>query len=249
MKYVACIASALLAAGASIPAHADTTTFGQFLQRAPDARLFQYLNLDSGANKKAELRTTGTSSGNTLASIPIYYIMSVAGLPADLTGLQNAHLTVDFVSNLGVSGSGVQLFDTSTAGTISIIRDTAAAEGANTRKNLLTVTFTGAELDASNGAGSFTFTTNPTSVITYTSDFLDFSNLVTRDFSLSFSGASPTFSAPGGSSGRTIRFSGTGTFAADPVPEVSTWAMMMVGFCAAGVAMRSSRGRKDLLTA
>lgn len=252
MKYVAHIAGVLLAAAASVPAGADTTTFGQFLQRAPSARLFQYLNLDSGATKKAELRTTGTATGNTVASIPVYYILSAPVLPADLTGLQNAHLTVDFISNLGTVASGssrVQMFDTVTSGKISIIRDTAAAEGANTRKNLLTVTFTGAELDASNGAGSFTFTTNPTSVITYTSDFLDFSNLVTRDFSLSFSGASPTFSAPGGSSGRTIRFSGTGTFAADPVPEVSTWAMMMVGFCAAGVAMRSSRGRKDLLTA
>jgi len=248
MKYVACIASALLAAGASIPAHADTTTFGQFLQRAPDARLFQYLNLDSGANKKAELRTTGTSSGNTLASIPIYYIMSVAGLPADLTGLQNAHLTVDFVSDLGVSGSGVQLFDTSTAGTISIIRDSAAAEGNNSRTNLLTVSFTNAELDASNGAGSFTFKSTPTAMITYTSDFLDFTGVVTKDFSFSFSGASPTFNALPGSSGRNTRFSGTGTFAADAVPEVSTWAMMLVGFGAAGLAMRNSHRRKDLLT-
>jgi len=255
MKYVAYIVGAVLAAAASVPASADTTTFGQFLQRVPGARLFQYVNRDSGATKKAELRTTGTASGNTLASIPVFYILSAAGLPADLTGLQNAHLTVDFVSNLGTVANGasrVQMFDTVTSGFISIIRDTPAAEGTNSRKNLLTVTFSNAELDASNGAGSFTFTTNPTSVITYTSDFLDFSNVVTKDFSFSFSGASPTFSAPSGSSGRTTRFSGTGTFASDPapgVPEVSTWAMMMVGFSAAGLAMRNGRRSKDLLTA
>jgi len=255
MKYVAYIAGALLAAGASVPASADTTTFGQFLQRSPSARLFQYVNQDSGANKKAELRTTGTASGNTLASIPVYYILSVAGLPADLTGLQNAHLTVDFISNLGTTGSGssrVQMFDTLVGGTISIIRDTAAAEGTGTRKNLLTVNFTNAELDASNGSGSFTFKTNPSSVITYTSDFLDFSHVVAKDFSLSFSGASPTFSAPLGSSGRSSRFSGTGTFASEPepqVPEISTWGMMVLGFGGAGLAMRNGRRRKDLLTA
>lgn len=258
MKYVAYIAGALLAVGASVPAQADTTTFGQFLQRSPSSRLFQYVNRDSGAAKSAELRTTGTATGNSVASIPIYYILSVAGLPADLTGLQNAHLTVDFVSNLGTTASGtsrVQLFDTVTAGSISIIRDTAASTGANSRTNLLTVNFSNAELDASNGSGSFTFKSNPTSLITYTSDFLDFSQVVSKDFSFSFSGASPTFSATTGSSGRSTRFSGTGTFASDPpptipgVPEASTWAMMMIGFGVAGMAMRNGRARKSQLTA
>jgi hypothetical protein len=257
MKYVAYIASTVLALGASVPAHADTTTFGQFLQRNSSARLFQYLNQDHGATKGATIRTTGTASGNTVASIPIYYIMSVGGLPTDLTGLQNAHLTIDFVSNLGTSGTGVsrvQMFDTITSGSISIVRDSAAAEGANTKTNLLTVSFSNAELDASNGSGSFTFKTNPSSTITYTSDFLDFSHVVAKDFSFSFSGASPTYNATVGSSGRSTRFSGTGTFASDPaplipgVPEASTWAMMVLGFGAAGFAMRTGR-RKDALTA
>ena len=257
MKYVAYVTGALLLAGASVPAQASTTTFGQFLQRVPSARLFQYVKQDSGTHKKAEIRTTGTASGNTVASIPVYYIMSVPNLPADLVGLQNAHLTIDLISNLGTTGTGadrVQLFDTITSGSISVTRDTAAAEGTLTRTNLLTVSFTNAELDASNGSGSFTFKTNANSVISYSSDFLDFSQIVTKDFSFSFSGANPTFSAPVGSSGRSTRFSGTGTFASDPapfypgVPEVSTWGMMVLGFGAAGLAMRTSR-RKDLVTA
>jgi len=251
MKYVAYITTALLLAGATAPAHADTKTFGQFLQRTPGARLFQYVNQDSGANKKATIRTTGTATGNSLASIPIFYILSIPGLPADLTGLQNAHLKISFVSNLGTTGSGadrVQMFDTVTAGTISIIRDTAAAEGTGTRTNLLSVSFTNAELDASNNSGSFTFKTTPGSVITYTSDFQAFLPSLTKDFSFSFSGASPTFSAPLGSSGRTDRFSGTGTFAIASVPDASTWGMMMLGFGVAGLAMRNGR-RKALLTA
>lgn len=249
MKYVAYLAGAALFAGCAAPASADT--FGQFIQRTPSARLFQYVNKDSGATKKAEIHTTGTATGNATASIPIFYIFSVAGLPADLGGLQNAHLTVDFVSNLGTTGSGssrVQLFDTITNGSISIIRDTAAAEGAGSRTNLLTVSFTNAELDADQNSGSFTFKSNTDSAITYTSDFLDFSHFINKDFSFSFSGASPTFSAVLGSSSRSTRFAGTGTFAAEAVPEVSTWSMMLVGFAAAGAALRSGR-RKVLITA
>jgi len=255
MKYVAYLAGALLMAGSSVAAHADTVTFGQFSQRNPSARLFQYVKLDSGATKKAEIHTTGTATGNTTASIPVYYIFSLFSLPADLTGIQSAHLTVDFISNLGTTGAGAsrtQLFDTITSGSIKIIRDTPAAEGTGSRTNLLTVSFTNAELDASQNNGSFTFKSNNNSVITYTSDFLDFSNVVTKDFSFSFSGASPTFQAPIGKSGRNTRFSGTGTFASDPapivpsVPEISTWGMMLIGFGTVGAAMRGRRGRAVL---
>lgn len=257
MRYVASMLSAILLAGVAVPTNA-ATTFGQFLQKNPSARLFQYLKQDSGATKKAELRTTGTATGNTLASIPIYYLLSVPGLPADLQSLQDAHLTVDFISNAGTTGTGTsrsQLFDHNVTGTISITRDTAAAEGLNSRTNLLTVSFTDAELDASQNAGAFTFKSIGSSAITYTSDFLDFTNVTGKDFSFSFSGANPTFSAVLGSSGRSTRFSGTGTFASDPaprvpgVPEASTWAMMVLGFGAAGASLRSSRRREHAFAA
>ena len=252
MKYVAYLAGALLMAGSAVSAQAaGTVTFGQFTQRTPNARLFQYVKKDVGANKKAEIHTTGTASGNTTASIPVYYIFSMAGLAPDLLGVQNAHLTVDFISNVGTTGAGTsrtQMFDTITSGSISIIRDVAAAEGTGSRTNLLTVSFTNAELDASQNSGSFTFKSNPTSVITYTSDFVTFNPGADKDFSFSFSGASPTFSSVLGSSSRSTRFSGTGTFAVAPVPEAATWAMMVVGFAAAGATLRSGR-RKDLATA
>lgn len=241
MKYVAYLAGALLMAGGSVAAHADTVTFGQFSQRNPSARLFQYVNKDKGAAKKAEIHTTGTPTGTKTASIPVYYIFSLFSLPADLTGIQNAHLTVDFISNLGTTGSGSsrkQLFDTVTSGSISIIRDTAAAEGTGTRKNLLTVSFTNAELDASELGGSFTFKSNVNSTISYSSDFVTFRPNADKDFSFSFSGASPTFDSVLGSSGRNSRFSGTGTFAVQPVPEASTWAMMVAGFGVVGFGLR-----------
>ena len=236
------LASAVLLAASAVPASAATETFGQFIQKSPNARAFHYTKLDSGANKKAEI------TGN---NIPVYFLLGLSGLPADLTGLQDAHLSVDFISNLGTTGAGTsrtQLFDTATAGSISFIRDSAAGEGNGTRTNLLTVSFTNAELDASNGNGSFTFKSNADSVITFTSDFLDFTNLVAKDFSFSFSGASPTFSASLGSSSRSTNFSGSGTFASDPaplvvggVPEPASWALMLGGFGLLGATLRTRK--------
>jgi hypothetical protein len=236
------LASAVVLAASAVPAHAATETFGQFIQKTPSARLFSYTNQDSGANKKAEIKGT---------DIPVYFLLGLAGLPADLTGLQDAHLSVDFVSNLGTTGSGtsrVQMFDSLTSGSISFIRDTAAGEGDGTKTNLLTVSFSNAELDASQGNGSFTFKSNTDSVITFSSDFLDFTNVLSKDFSFSFSGASPTFSAPLGNSGRNTSFSGSGTFASDPaplvfgdVPEPASWALMLGGFGLLGMTLRTRK--------
>jgi len=252
---------AILAAGAlcvtsAAPAFAtDTVTFGQFFQQQTNQRLFRYKNEDAGAVKGAEIYTTSSASSNVPGSIPVYFLLGVNSLPADLSSPQDALLAVDFISTSGTTGIGsdrIQMFGN---GTITIVRTTAALEGLNTRTNLLTVTFTNAELDAAQNNGAFTFKSNDDSVITYTSDFLDFSGVLKEDFSFSFSGASPKFDAPLGSSGVNTRFSGTGTFASDPapltigVPEISTWAMLFFGFGAVGAVMRTGRRQKDLFAA
>jgi hypothetical protein len=250
MKFsYAYLAGAALLASAAVPAQAATETFGQFIQKTVSARAFSYTNQDSGANKKAEIKGT---------DIPVYFLLGLSGLPADLVGLQDAHLTVDFVSNLGTTAgssanSRVQMFDTVGTGSISFIRDTAAGEGNGSKTNLLTVSFSNAELDASNGNGSFTFKSNSNSVITFTSDFLDFSHVVDKDFSFSFSGASPTFNAALGSSGRSTTFSGSGTFASDPaplvfgdVPEPASWALMFGGFGLLGMTLRTRKATRGV---
>ncbi len=242
----AALAGATILAASAVPAQAATETFGQFAQKAVNAKLFSYTKLDSGAAKKAEIKAT---------NLPVYFLLGLNWLPADLVGPQDAHLSVDFVSNLGTTGAGssrVQLFDTVTSGSISFIRDTAAAEGSGTGTNLLTVSFTKAELDASQGAGAFTFKSNADSVITFTSDFLDFTGVVSKDFSFSFSGASPTFDAPLASSSNSMNFSGTGTFASDPapliggVPEPTSWAMMLGGFGLLGLSLRTRKAANSV---
>lgn len=255
MNRLAIIAASALLVGASAPSWASSVTFGQFTQKNTSARLFRYLNKDVGSTRSAEIYSTSSTASNALGSIPVFYILGGAGLPADLQGPQNALLKVDFLSSHGTTGSGssrVQLFD---SGTITITRTTPALEGLNTRTNLLTVSFTNAELDASQNNGAFTFKSNSNSSITYSSDFMNFANVITKDFSFSFSGANPTFSATLGKSSRTMRFSGTGTFASDPAPivigapEASTWAMLVIGFGAVGAMLRTGRCSKDLFAA
>lgn len=108
--------------------------------------------------------------------------------------------------------------------------------------NLLTVTFTDAVLTGGGTSGVFFDAQPGVGTITYTSDFIDFSTSTAEDFALSFSG----LTHPLGS--ETWTADGTGTFANDnrerpggSVPEPATWAMMIVGFGAAGAVLRRRR--------
>lgn len=257
MNRVGIMAACFLLVASSAPAFADvdTITFGQFFQQDSAQRLFRYKNEDTRTGKGAEIYTTSSPTSNDPGSIPVFFLLGADDLPLDLSTPQDASLSVDFVSTSGTTGSGSDRIQVFGSGSITILRTTPAAEGLNTRTNLLTVTFTNAELDASQNSGSFTFKSNNDSVISYTSDFLDFSDIVSKDFSFSFSGASPKFSAALGSSGVNTRFSGSGTFASDPapltigVPEASTWAMLFLGFGAVGAIMRTGRRQRDLYAA
>ncbi len=76
-------------------------------------------------------------------------------MPADLTGNQDATLamTSSSTGNASVLGGivGTQTFNGQT-NTITITRDTPAAEGTGTKTNLLTITFTGTLLGGSTDA-------------------------------------------------------------------------------------------------
>ena len=250
------LAAAALLFGSTAPAFAaEPVTFGQFFQQGTNQRLFRYKNEDAGSFKGAEIYTTSSTSSNAPGAIPVFFVLGVDDLPADLMDAQDALLSVDFIATSGTTGSGSDRTQMFGSGTITIIRTTPALEGLNDRTNLLSVTFTNAELDASQNSGAFTFQSTDASVINYTSDFLDFTGVQSENFSFSFSGASPKFNALLGSSSVNTRFSGTGTFASDPapltigVPEISTWAMLLMGFGTVGAVMRTGRRQKDLYAA
>ena len=108
--------------------------------------------------------------------------------------------------------------------------------------NLLTVNFSGAILFGVGTSGSF-LDSQPGGVVTYTSDFLDFSSTTAADFALSFSALTHAFGNPSWTA------DSTGTFAADSIgrpgggiPEPATWSMMILGFLGTGALVRRRRG-------
>ncbi len=121
--------------------------------------------------------------------------------------------------------------------------------------NLLSGTFTAADLSGQqNGsAGGINDSTLSGSSVVYTSDFLDFTNVATRDFALSLTSINPVLvQANASSSLRTFRASAGGTFASDPapiingVPEPAIWGMMIAGFGIVGFQSRRRRAIKTV---
>jgi hypothetical protein len=188
--------------GSSLKAAAVPVTFAQVIEATggttTNPNAFTYTN--SG--------TTAGGSTLTAVSVPVDFTFENIGgtLPADLTGPQTAILTLTASSTSAATtsfGGAVdnQAFPTPTD-TLTITRTTPAAEGNNGRTNLLTVTFSGANLMGYVGgttpqlSADSALTTNPATV-TYSSDFINLAASTQNDFALAFSSWDPTGSTTG----------------------------------------------------
>ena len=229
-------------------ARATTLTFAQFSEADPGGNLFSYVDNVAGGNSQF-----GTSTGGPLgAAIPVNFTYLTMGgsLPADLTGNQAATLSMTSTSTSAViSGSipglpgvtfGAQQFPQVQTNTISIIRNTPAGEGNNTRTNLLTVTFTGQLLGTLGGrTPQYSADTGLGFTVNYTSDFLSFNDQLEKDFSLTFSSWTNVGNGNGLALAASTFFasalaSGAGTFDASvvPVPEPAAWLLGVAGLLA-----------------
>jgi hypothetical protein len=92
----------------------------------------------------------------------------------------------------------------------------------------------GAVLDATGAGGS----------ITYSSDLEDLSNVNGKDFSIALTAVSSPFTVTAGHLG-SFRSTPAGNFSVAAVPEMGTWALMIVGFAGIGASVRGSGRRKD----
>jgi hypothetical protein len=165
----------------------------------------------------------GTISGG----VPVdFKYFLVTGLHSDLQGFQNARVFMNATTSASATSNLnalTQSFNFS-GNTIQIIRDTAASVGNGTRRNLLTVTFSpigsaSPSINGTDGGNSATFSaTTPDHVVTFTSDFLTFSNSTERNFAFSFSSVTPALSIGAGNFLRSFAAAGTGTFASNPAP-------------------------------
>ncbi len=196
---------------------AQTTTFAQFLQRNTASQNFVFTNNTTGATFNT------VNNGN-----PVSFLYGgIANLPAELQGFQNATIFVTS-STTAPAGSGsdgnlVQPFNSTF--TIEVRRDTPATVGGGTRRNLLTAIVsqggTTANITGQANSASFTASTpsSTSQVVTYTSDFLDFTQTIDRNFGISFSSVTPALSFGPGGFFNSFSASGSGTFASNPVPH------------------------------
>jgi hypothetical protein len=114
--------------------------------------------------------------------------------------------------------------------------------------NLLTVNFTNAVLSGPVGGRSGSvIASTPTSVVTFSSQFIDFTGSVDRSFALGLSGLSAPIGL-GADGGLASFFADSdGTFSADAVqipggiPEPASWALLIIGFGGAGAMIRARR--------
>ena len=205
----------------------------------------------TGTSASFKTVQTGTSVKLSETSTVVFSFLNtnlapkVTGVSATLTftatALDTSYTAGKFPDQADLSGT--YTFTSTTAYTIG---STTYAAGSN----LLTVSFSGADLYGKNGGKTATFSDDSTlgGTVTYSSDFLDFSSTNSRDFAIALSAIAPKF----GGTTSLNSFTGTpvGVFSSDPapvstaaVPEPATWMLMLAGFGAIGLGVRRSERR------
>jgi hypothetical protein len=195
-RVVASVAMGLVAFASTPAARAATTpvTFADFSEATGASNANQFVYTDNGAEASAQLTTSA-------ACIPVVFdFVSIPGLPADLSGPQNAMLTLTNVTTTSaVDTIPISLSQTIAVQSISgdiahsqvltITRDKPASEGSGSMDVLLQMTFTG-ELAGLLGTripilqGS----TTTGNIVSYASDFLAFTSAgASSDFNVAFS--------------------------------------------------------------
>lgn len=194
---------------------AQTTTFAQFVER-------------TGSQDFVFTNNTTSANFNTVAggSAIFFLYQNISGLDPSLQGFQNARLFIQTTTTTPATLSSNTLIQPlDQVITISIVRDTPApvGVGTGTRTNLLTaVISTNTAVPTLSGtntgnAASLDWTT-PDHIVTYTSDFLNFTGTIQRNLAFAFSSVTPVLTLGTNGFLRSFTAAGAGTFASNPPP-------------------------------
>ncbi len=203
-------------------------TFGLLQTVQAQTQTFAQFNQTSGVNGFFFTNNGGMSGtlSTPTAGTPIEFsFLGIPGLDPSLQGNQCATINIDSNTTTpalpGAPPNGIrQNFQTVI---IQILRCAPAPVGANTRRNLLTVTVTTGfpALTGNLGAQSLAFVAStPSENVTFTSDFLSFAGTTERNFALSFSSVTPPVAIGAGGFLASFSAAGTGTFASTPRPTL-----------------------------
>lgn len=194
-------------------------TFAQFQQRNAQQQGFSYTN-----NTTTSSLTTNTAG----TGLPIFFQFSVAGLPTELQGIQNATLFLNAVSNTPAeaAGSGGGIRQNFQSVELLILRDAGqpappASSCINACNVLLRATvssgFPAFTSSVGDSSGNFQ-ASSPSENVTFFSDFLIFNTTTARAFALSFSSIIPPVAFGTNFFLQNFTAAGAGTFSATPTP-------------------------------
>jgi len=254
-------AAALIIAGVSAPAMAVITPFATFSPVGTAANM-KLIKSISGSVTTYKIGTQASASVNNalFGSAPVSFTYLQSALGGGFTSVKASFTFLATSVGVPFMDSNIDKLPGFT-GTFSFISTEAFTDAYGTTygvgTNLISsqLAFDGALFSGKNGGttGALNDSTLSGSTINFSSDVLNFSQTVQRDFSLSFSSISPSLSETGTGANTTIRAfrtTGGGLFSSDPaplvngVPEPASWMMMMVGFGAVGSMIRTSRRQR-----
>lgn len=278
MRSISSVTTALAFVAAFVvatPAAAIVETFATFSALSPAFNLRYASSGNSGTRTTDATIFSVTGQGNSAppATTLVRFSFLQPALAAYVT-----NVTAAFTLNAAVAANspavpssnvpGTPFAQPNISGSMSFLTTSAITVGAPNfnpfvyaaGSNLLTVTtFSGADITGSIAAtaGSLAAATTSGDTIVFTSDFLDFSNTVSRDFALALTSVLPGFNERTGANKALNNFRANvgGQFSSDPapllngivvVPEPGVWGMLVIGF---GLVGYQSRRRKSTVVA
>lgn len=257
------VIAAVAAMGFTAPGMSTVTQFAAYNAPAgTDTLNFLYT---SGATPTIQAVTTST--GTTITD----YTRSLVNFTYSVDGIAStpilSYMTFSLTGTRATTGSTVPTTNPlQILGTIAFTPVSSGLIGTTaftTASNLLTVTLAGSALDPSTltRAGANLMVSGDTGIyaddpasydgdaVKFTSDFLSFDNTLGTERAAALTGSDARTTAS-----NQFLASSIGTFSSDPaptaaitgaVPEVATWAMMLLGFGAIGGSLRGGRRQRN----